>query len=82
MVTSRIGVFVNALRPGRVVARPPFLWQPAVGTPLTHSMRWRRMRAETLINWFPETTYNRLRRGYTEFCDIGGTIPVTALAAI
>jgi hypothetical protein len=37
--------------------------------------------AETLVNWFPETTFNRLRRGYAEFCDTGTGEPVTALAA-
>lgn len=37
--------------------------------------------AVTLINWFPETTYNRLRRGYTEHCYIGAADSITALAA-
>lgn len=35
--------------------------------------------AETLINWFPETTYARLRRGYTEFCDTATGQPVRAV---
>lgn len=37
--------------------------------------------AETLVNFFPETTFCRLRRGYTEFCDIGVAFPVETLAA-
>ena len=36
--------------------------------------------AETLINWFPETTYNRLRRGYVAHCDTGTGLPGETLA--
>jgi hypothetical protein len=36
--------------------------------------------AETLINWFPETTYNRLRRGYTEHRDTGTGVAIGSLA--
>lgn len=35
--------------------------------------------AETLINWFPETTFARLRRGYAAFCDTASGQPVKAL---
>lgn len=35
--------------------------------------------AETLINWFPETTFARLRRGYTAFCDTGTGTAVGSL---
>ena len=35
--------------------------------------------AETLINWFPQTTFARMRRGYTAFCDTGSGAPVKAL---
>lgn len=34
--------------------------------------------AETLVNWFPATTFLRLRGGYTPHCDAGD--PVTSLA--
>jgi hypothetical protein len=37
--------------------------------------------AETLRNWFPGTTFLRLRGGSTEFCDTGTGEPVTSLAA-
>lgn len=36
--------------------------------------------AETLINWFPETTYCRLRRGYTAHSDTGTGAAVKTLA--
>jgi len=36
--------------------------------------------AETLINWFPETTYLRLRRGFTSYTDTGTAAAVTSLA--
>lgn len=36
--------------------------------------------AETLTNWFPETTYLRLRRGYAPFSDTGTDDPVKTLA--
>jgi hypothetical protein len=36
--------------------------------------------AQTLINWFPETTYCRTRDGFKPFCDTGaGTHPVKSL---
>jgi hypothetical protein len=35
--------------------------------------------AETLINWFPETTYNRLRRGYAVHSDTGEVGSVLAM---
>ena len=35
--------------------------------------------AETLTNWFPTTTYLRLRGGYSLFCETGGE-PATAMA--
>jgi hypothetical protein len=73
---------VNALAPRRVVARN-FTFPVATGgwNAIDALDAMKPDEAETLINWFPETTYNRLRRGYIEFCDIGGTLPVTALAA-
>jgi hypothetical protein len=37
--------------------------------------------AVTLINWFCETTYNRLRRGFVEHCSVGANETITALAA-
>ncbi len=37
--------------------------------------------AETLINWFPETTFNRLRRGYVEHCDTGTGLAVETVAS-
>jgi hypothetical protein len=37
--------------------------------------------AETLINWFPETTYNRLRRGYVEHCNTGTDMQIDAVAS-
>lgn len=37
--------------------------------------------AETLVNWFPETTYPRLRRGFTKHCDTTVAEPVYTLAA-
>lgn len=36
--------------------------------------------AQTLINWFPETTYPRLRRGYAVHCDTGTGSEVRTLA--
>lgn len=36
--------------------------------------------AVTLINWFPETTFCRLRSGFQTHCDTTTTAPVTALA--
>lgn len=36
--------------------------------------------AQTLINWFPETTYPRLRRGYAEHCDTGTGAAVETIA--
>ena len=36
--------------------------------------------AETLINWFPTTTYLRLRGGSTAHCDTGTGDPVTSIA--
>ena len=82
MVTSPDRVFVNALRPGRVVARPRFPvatggWNAVDALDaMAPGMRLKRSSTGS-----PRRLYNRLRRGYTEFCDIGGTIPVTALAA-
>lgn len=35
--------------------------------------------AETLINWFPETTFARMRRGSSSFCDTGTGLPVKSL---
>jgi hypothetical protein len=37
--------------------------------------------AETLINWFPETTYNRLRRGFKAHCNTATNQPVESLAS-
>ena len=60
----RIGVFVNALRPGQVVARPYFVSCGTGGWNAVDALdAMAPNEAETLINWFPRTTYNRLAAG-------------------
>jgi len=73
---------VNALAPRRVVARN-FTFPVATGgwNAIDALDAMKPDEAETLINWFPETTYSRLRRGFAEFCDIGVAQPVETLAA-
>jgi hypothetical protein len=36
--------------------------------------------AETMINWFPETTFARLRSGFSSFCDTGTGLSIKTLA--
>jgi len=71
---------MNAMRP-RVTARP---YTYPVGTGGWNAIdaldAMKPDECETLINFFPETTYLRLRRGYDAFSDTGTGLPVKTLA--
>lgn len=70
------------IRPTRVTARP-YTFPVATGGWNAYDAidAMKPNEAETLINWFPETTFCRLRRGFVEFCDTGSTEPVETLAS-
>jgi len=73
---------MKMLRPAQVVARP-YVFPVATGgwNAIDALDAMKPNEAVTLINWFPETTFNRLRRGYVEHCSIGANETITALAA-
>ena len=71
---------MNAIRP-RITARPANFPVATGGWNAIDALdAMPKDDAETLVNWFPTTTYLRLRGGCTEHCDTATTDPVTSLA--